>query len=1091
MSGQLQLHWLYCSCVSFFVLLTARPGVSDTSNTTTTVQPDSPSQYNESVCTSNTGDWSSLKELLKAGKNVHCHRVLWNDTDTASGGGGLLVGGLLPMNALNDDTFHCETPSNINRVRLAMQLAEAFLYAIEVIRDELRVVNPVLTQALQGVEIRDSCLSPYTAVSEAFQMAKRSQRAKQLCDASETGGFPAIYKFALNSSKPSEELDFSNSCPISAAPTIDSGRASQDLEIGLVLGPALSKSIEVVAPALSVFKMPHIAYWASSPKFEEKQQFPYLFRTVPSDRFQAKAMADLLAAFRWTYVYALASDDVITGGRGLQYFREAVNSLGENYCIAYETRFHYKDKDTVRAIVRRIVVGRNDGRTNVYKDPSVVMLFAGFLYAGAVFDALEELVLANDTAVIDALEHRPMVWIASDAWIAQAPDIVYGRTTYIGQHTVLGFSFKVPTQFHSYQESFADGFQQHLESLRLTRESIRRNPWLGLLWQSKGKCKVEFDEGECSEEPCCNLTLSAADFFNLKGNNMAPPLTSGALWLASRAAVGAISKMSSRSRCWRHESSSALYHYLRDLDIPCRDGQKTFCPVFNVSQDIEAMYTIQSIRVAEDKKATRYIVGSWSQRDGIQFSCSPDNATNISCIEWIGGAATPPESYCSKPCRAGQNFQPVKDLVRPASAACCWQCSNCYGNTFTNTTTSLVCLNCTYGYKNNIDHSDCEAVVVLHYDFNHPVGIVITVLSCVGILAVVFTGLFLYWFRHEPLVRETGSALNYALLVSFLVAFVTSICLQTEPSKAYCVTMSILTATTIIAMNTVLTARSLRVRYMSKAFRASQRQRQDEEHRRRNSELPGARLGSASDDALTDDGDAAPVEEKVTWTQRLQSFQDPFANLFSPSWKRQLLFCFILIMILGVGMHGAFQAIDPHTREVFNYTETEFHLVCTESERFNAVSTACLFISILIMFLSVCLSRKLITKQEMERLSKLAADKNQVKGKMNTEGKLLMLAGFSVLALFVGLTPTFFVTKRVLWPIMAAVSLNAEALAIWACVFVPRLYLFRREIIDLVRNFSCLRNEGEVPAARGGPRPAAGRNMNDGNQVPCLVESSV
>lgn len=48
-----------------------------------------------------------------------------------------------------------------------------------------------------------------------------------------------------------------------------------------------------------------ISYLSSCPCLSDKNKFPNVFRTIPSDIYQARAMAQLAIRFRWTWMGAV------------------------------------------------------------------------------------------------------------------------------------------------------------------------------------------------------------------------------------------------------------------------------------------------------------------------------------------------------------------------------------------------------------------------------------------------------------------------------------------------------------------------------------------------------------------------------------------------------------------------------------------------------------------------------------------------------------------------------------------------------------------------------------------------------------------
>ena len=60
------------------------------------------------------------------------------------------------------------------------------------------------------------------------------------------------------------------------------------------------------------------------------------------------------------------------------------------------------------------------------------------------------------------------------------------------------------------------------------------------------------------------------------------------------------------------------------------------------------------------------------------------------------------------------------------------------------------------------------------------------------------------------------------------------------------------------------------------------------------------------------------------------------------------------------------------------------------------------------------------------------------------EARLIFMASFCVLVVWLGLSPAYFVTATEMTPIVAAFSVNVVFSAIWSCLYAPRLYVLIR-----------------------------------------------
>lgn len=86
-----------------------------------------------------------------------------------------------------------------------------------------------------------------------------------------------------------------------------------------------------MANLLRLFQIPQISYASTSAKLSDKTRYDYFARTVPPDFYQAKAMAEILRFFNWTYVSTVASEGDY-GETGIEAFEQEARM--RNICIA-------------------------------------------------------------------------------------------------------------------------------------------------------------------------------------------------------------------------------------------------------------------------------------------------------------------------------------------------------------------------------------------------------------------------------------------------------------------------------------------------------------------------------------------------------------------------------------------------------------------------------------------------------------------------------------------------------------------------------------------------------------------------------------
>ncbi|KAK3239063.1 hypothetical protein CYMTET_50982 [Cymbomonas tetramitiformis] len=123
------------------------------------------------------------------------------------------------------------------------------------------------------------------------------------------------------------------------------------LEMGadVIVGSTCTTASAAMATRLDVEEIPQISGSATgaelgatdvdSDEAGESDPYPYLMRTIPSDAFQASALADLVHFYNWTRVATVAGEDSY-GLSGIEAFQEAAEAL--DITIRQQDRLTYE-----------------------------------------------------------------------------------------------------------------------------------------------------------------------------------------------------------------------------------------------------------------------------------------------------------------------------------------------------------------------------------------------------------------------------------------------------------------------------------------------------------------------------------------------------------------------------------------------------------------------------------------------------------------------------------------------------------------------------------------------------------------------------
>ncbi|RXN03275.1 extracellular calcium-sensing receptor-like protein [Labeo rohita] len=162
--------------------------------------------------------------------------------------------------------------------------------------------------------------------------------------------------------------------------------------VPVIIGDARSSASIVVADTLGVFDIPMVSYFASCACLSDSRRFHSFLRTVPSDVFQAKAMARLLRLLDWTWVGVVAGDDEY-GKSGVQLLLKELENAG--ICVDY---LEFIPKSYSQSRIRRIV-------ERIQSSTAIVVVT--FAIVPDIKVLLKEVVVQNVTN---------KQWIATEAW---------------------------------------------------------------------------------------------------------------------------------------------------------------------------------------------------------------------------------------------------------------------------------------------------------------------------------------------------------------------------------------------------------------------------------------------------------------------------------------------------------------------------------------------------------------------------------------------------------------------------------------------------------------------------------------------------
>ena len=190
-----------------------------------------------------------------------------------------------------------------------VQPLEAMLFSL----DEVNENDDILPGISLGVSAVDSCDNPLHAAEMAVPLLKGfiTRKIDLKC-----GNESNSYHIKRKRSHSNTVKDNTWNCG--------------DNIVGII-GPQTTAVTLKLANMGRVFRVPQVSYLATSPRLSDTNEFPYFFRTVPSDYHQANAIIELLHHFDWNYVSIVYSDSEY-GETGFESIKKIIEKE-QNICL--------------------------------------------------------------------------------------------------------------------------------------------------------------------------------------------------------------------------------------------------------------------------------------------------------------------------------------------------------------------------------------------------------------------------------------------------------------------------------------------------------------------------------------------------------------------------------------------------------------------------------------------------------------------------------------------------------------------------------------------------------------------------------------
>ncbi|XP_036006161.1 extracellular calcium-sensing receptor-like [Fundulus heteroclitus] len=572
-----------------------------------------------------------------------------------------------------------------------LRFCRAMIFAIEEINNSTELLPGIKL----GYKIYDSCASVSMAMHVAFQLSN---------------GQDPVFHTGNNCSQVGMVMGVIG----------DSG-STQSISMSRIFGP---------------FSIPLVSHFATCACLSDKEQYPTFFRTIPSDHYQADAMAKLVKHFGWTWIGAVHSDSDY-GRNGMASFLEAAHR--EGICVEYIESFHRTDPKSkiqrVADVIRR----------------STAIAVVAFMSDGDIKFLFEELD-----------QHRPpsRQWIGSEGWVTDPQ--------------LMRFSFCAGAIGVAIQQSFIPGFRDFL--LDLSPSEVAASTVLMEFWEDAFNCSLT--KTTSAKKKLCDgtedlktLKIPYTETSKFRVANMVYK----AVYAIAYAIHNALCQKNNFTTYCKTQPGLALHQVLSELK-KVNFTQNGYHISFDAYGDPVAAYEVVNWQKSESGVIELVTVGYYdaSLPKGQEFRINRK-------LTWVDGNTEVPVSVCSESCRPG-----TRKVLQKGKPICCYDCMPCPEGEISNMTDSLDCIPCPREFWPNSNRDACFLKPVEFLSFNEVLGIILEVFSVGGACLAIITGMVFFYHRTTPIVRANNSELSFLLLFSLTLCFLCSLTFIGAPSNWSC-----------------------------------------------------------------------------------------------------------------------------------------------------------------------------------------------------------------------------------------------------------------------------------------------------------------
>nr|XP_020443466.1 extracellular calcium-sensing receptor-like [Monopterus albus] len=532
-------------------------------------------------------------------------------------------------------------------------------------------------------------------------------------------------------------LLLTNGNEVVSAPT--EAPCNRPAEVQAIIGGTSSSPCMAIGTVIGHFYISQISPSATCTCLSDKTKYPSFLRTIPSDYYQSRALAQLVKHFGWTWVGGIRSNDDY-GNNGMATFTEAAQQLG--ICLEYSVSFFRADPpDKIKKII------------DIIKASTSKVIVAFLLHV-------------DMDVVLNALSHHNVTgyqWVGSESWII---DFQIGeKDTHHILDGAIGL-FIPKAQVSGLKEFILDVKQLSLSSNELFTE----------FWETLFNCKFKRSNSSAENQRECTGHEDLTGVKNSYTDMSLMPLFNN-IYKGVYAVAHALHNLLGCNKTCDYKvqlDPLMILQHIRKIQFKTKERDEVY---FDENGDPPAKYEIINWQPTENGIVDFVTVGLYDASLPADKQLSLQNKS----LFWSQNSQQVPVSVCSEKCPPG-----TRKVLQKGKPVCCYDCIRCAEGEISNMTDSITCEQCHHESWSNERRDACVKKEAEFLSYEEIMGVLLTAAALFGTCMTAVVAAIFFTYRTTPIVRANNSELSFLLLFSLTLCFLCSLTFIGRPSEWSC-----------------------------------------------------------------------------------------------------------------------------------------------------------------------------------------------------------------------------------------------------------------------------------------------------------------